>query len=95
MVGPSTSEDELRQQWNLLKAAFVLLVGVSAGMIAVQGGADLISVAAVVVLGLLLGVALIYYLSSIAPDPQSRQHTDEQRRSVDFGEDEEDRRDDR
>jgi len=95
MVGPSTTEDELRRQWTLLKAAFVLLVGVSAGMIAVQGGADLVSVAAVVVLGLLLGVTLIYYLSSIAPDPQSRSHSNEQRRSVDFGEDEEDRRDDR
>lgn len=95
MVGPSLSEDERRRRWNLLKAAFVLLVGGSAGMIAVQGGADLLSVAVVGLAGLLLGAVLIYYLSSIAPDPQSGRRTADQRRSVDFGDDEEDRRNDR
>ena len=95
MVGPSLSEDERRQRWNLLKAAFVLLVGGSAAMIAVQAGADSVSIAAVSLAGLLLGTVLIYYLSSIAPDPRDGRQTADQRRSVDFGEDEEERRDDR
>ena len=95
MVGPSLSEADRQKRRNRLKAAFVLLVGASAGMIAVQGGADLVSVVVIAVVGLLLGVVLIYYLSSIAPDPQSGRRTADQRRSVDFGEDEEDRRNDR
>lgn len=95
MVGPSLSDEERQQRRNRLKAAFVLLVGGSAGMIAVQGGADPISIAVVTLAGLLLGTVLIYYLSSIAPDPQSGRKTADERRSVDFGEDEDDRRNER
>lgn len=67
MVGPSLSEEAQDRSRTRLKAGFVLLVGVSAGMIAVQGGASLPAVLGVVVAGLVLGVVLIAYLSSIAP----------------------------
>ncbi|WP_135534270.1 hypothetical protein [Halostella pelagica] len=67
MVGPSLSDEEREQKRKRLMAGFVLLVGGSAGMIAVQGGADLGSVAAVTVAGLLLGLVLVYYLATIAP----------------------------
>lgn len=67
MVGPSLSEEEQRERRRRLKTGFVVLVGVSAGMIAFQGGADPASILAVTVAGLLLGVALVYYLSAIAP----------------------------
>ncbi|WP_135822017.1 hypothetical protein [Halostella litorea] len=67
MVGPSIPEEEQERNMTRLKAGFVLLVGVSAGMIAVQGGAGLTSVLAVVAAGLVLGVLLVYYLSTIAP----------------------------
>jgi hypothetical protein len=67
MVGPSISDEERERKRKRLMAGFVFLVGGSAGMIAVQGGADLPSVAAVTISGLLLGVILVYYLASIAP----------------------------
>ncbi|PSQ25350.1 hypothetical protein BRD03_14040 [Halobacteriales archaeon QS_9_68_17] len=67
MVGPSISEEQRERSRTRLKAGFVLLVGVSAGMIAVQGNASLPSVLAVVAAGLVLGVLLVYYLSSIVP----------------------------
>jgi F0F1-type ATP synthase assembly protein I len=66
MVGPSITDEEKERKRKRLMAGFVFLVGGSAGMIAVQGGADPVSVAAVTVGGLLLGVVLVYYLSSIA-----------------------------
>jgi ammonia channel protein AmtB len=71
MVGPSISDEEKERKRKRLMAGFVLLVGGSAGMIAVQGGAGPVSVAAVTVAGLLLGVVLVYYLSSIAPSGPS------------------------
>ena len=67
MVGPSISEEKRERSRTRLKAGFVLLVGASAGMIAVQGNASLPSVLAVVAAGLVLGVLLVYYLSSIVP----------------------------
>jgi hypothetical protein len=67
MVGPSLSEEEQEANRTRLKAGFVLLVGVSAGMIAVQGNASLPSVLAVVAAGVGLGVLLVYYLSLIVP----------------------------
>lgn len=67
MVGPSLSEEEQERSRLRLKAGFVLLVGGSAGMIAVQGDASLPIALGVVAAGLLLGVALVVYLSSIAP----------------------------
>lgn len=67
MVGPSISEEKRERSRTRLKAGFVLLVGVSAGMIAVQGNASLPSVLAVVAAGVGLGVLLVYYLSLITP----------------------------
>lgn len=67
MVGPSLSEEDKEASRTRLKAGFVLLVGGSAGMIAVQGNASLPSILAVVAAGIVLGLALVYYLSAIAP----------------------------
>lgn len=45
-----------------LKAGFVLLVGLSGGTMALQGGASLTAVGVTVVVGLVAGSALLWYL---------------------------------
>ena len=62
MVGPSTSDDERRTAALRFKAGFVLLVGLSGGLVAFSVGASTSEVAAVVVAGLLVGAALTWWL---------------------------------
>jgi undecaprenyl pyrophosphate phosphatase UppP len=62
MVGPSITDDERRDANNRLQVGFVLLVGVSAGLVATQAGASLLQTAAAVVGGLLLGGVLLLWL---------------------------------
>ena len=62
MVGPSITDDDRRDANNRLQAGFVLLVGVSAGLVATQAGASLVQTAAVVAGGLLLGGVLLLWL---------------------------------
>ncbi|UPW00757.1 hypothetical protein M0R88_01320 [Halorussus gelatinilyticus] len=65
MVGPQSDEDK-RDAMNQFKAGVVLLVGVSAGLIAFSGGATLLEAAVAVGAGLLVGAALLAYLVRIA-----------------------------
>ncbi|WP_254524808.1 hypothetical protein [Natrinema caseinilyticum] len=51
-----------------LKAAFVLLVGLSGGLIALQSGASLSVIAAAILGGSVAGGALLWYLLRIATD---------------------------
>lgn len=61
MVDPISSEDRERTMlW--MKIGSVLLVGISAGLITVQGGASLAAVAGAVAAGLLVGAGLVWYL---------------------------------
>lgn len=63
MVGPSISDDKRTDGMRRLKIGFVGLVGVSGGLIAIQGGAPLSLVALAVLGGLLTGGALLWYLN--------------------------------
>jgi membrane associated rhomboid family serine protease len=67
MAGPISREDRAKtMRW--VKIVFVLLVGASAGLITSQGDASLEIVVGAVVGGLLVGVALVWYLF---PDPEA------------------------
>lgn len=60
MVGP-LSEDDRRTGTRRLQAAFVLLVGVSAGLISLQADPTPLQLAAAVLGGLVLGIVLVVY----------------------------------
>ncbi|WP_369684815.1 hypothetical protein [Halalkalicoccus sp. NIPERK01] len=64
MVGPM-SDEERRAGSQRLYAAFVLLVGVSAGLMALSGGATLAQAAIGAGAGLVLGGALMWWLLRI------------------------------
>lgn len=66
MVGPP-SQAERAISGRRLKTAIVALVGGSAGLIAIQGGASLAVVLVAVVGGLALGWLLVWYLVRISP----------------------------
>ncbi|AUV82181.1 hypothetical protein C2R22_11415 [Salinigranum rubrum] len=62
MVGPSITDDERRVANTRLQVGFVVLVGISAGLVAIQGGATPLQIGAAVVAGLVLGGVLLYWL---------------------------------
>ncbi|ELZ99276.1 hypothetical protein [Haloferax sulfurifontis] len=62
MVGSSMSDEETRLANNRLKIGFILLVGVSAALVAVQAGATLLQSAIALVAGLVIGGLLTWYL---------------------------------
>ena len=66
MVGPPTPEQRAIES-RRLKAAIVALVGGSAGLIAVQAGASLVGIVGATLIGLALGVLLLWYLVRISP----------------------------
>lgn len=61
MVGP-ISDEERRFATRQLMVGFVLLVAVSAGLIALQGGATLVEVGIVTAIGVVVGVVLLWIL---------------------------------
>ncbi|WP_416841058.1 hypothetical protein [Haloferax sp. DFSO52] len=63
MVGPSLSDDEAKLASTRLKVGFILLVGISAGFIALAAGATLVQIAIAFVGGTVLGIALTVFLS--------------------------------
>ncbi|WP_435175219.1 hypothetical protein [Halorussus sp. AFM4] len=65
MVGPP-SREEKREAMNRLKAAIVVLVGASAGLITLSGGGSLLQVGVAIVAGLVVGAVLLAYLVRIA-----------------------------
>jgi len=75
VVDPVSSADRVRTlRW--VKLGTVLLVGLSAGLISVQGGAAAGLIAGSVLAGLLVGGALVWYLfpdaDAIAPAARGR-----------------------
>ena len=66
MVGPPTTEERAISS-RRLKLFVVALVGGSAGLIALQGGASLGVLVGSVVAGLALGWLLVWYLVQISP----------------------------
>jgi hypothetical protein len=66
MVGPSFTDDERRLANTRLKVGFVLLVGFSSGLVALQAGGTTTQLAGAVVGGILLGVVLLYFVLKTA-----------------------------
>ncbi|WP_458188498.1 hypothetical protein [Haladaptatus sp. NG-WS-4] len=66
MVGP-ISREERTDAMNRLKAALVLLVGASGGLIALYGDASVVEMVVAVLSGLVVGGLLVWYLGWIAP----------------------------
>ncbi|MFT4890231.1 MAG: hypothetical protein ACI9YT_001145 [Halobacteriales archaeon] len=67
MVGPSLSDGE-REEWvRTLQTAFVLLVGFSGGLVALSGDASVALVGASVLGGLVVGVVLVWHISTNVP----------------------------
>ena len=62
MVGPSTTDDERRTAALRFKAGFVLLVGLSGGLVAASVGATTTQIAVIVAGGLMVGAALMWWL---------------------------------
>ncbi len=62
MVGPSRWERDESARRNL-KYGFVVMVGLSAGLIGLQGGATTVQTGAFVLAGVLVGVGLLWYFS--------------------------------
>lgn len=60
MVGP-ISREERRSASRRLKIGFVLLIGISAGLITLQGDPTLVVFALAVLCGLVVGVALVAF----------------------------------
>ena len=67
MVGPSLSSEEQRAASLRLKVGLVLIIGASAGLIALQAQATLVQVGVAFVGGVLLGAVLVAYLVRIVP----------------------------
>ena len=67
MVGPSLSDAERERQRRAVKTAFVLVVGLSGGLVALSGNASPALIGAAVAGGLVVGIGLVWYLSSISP----------------------------
>jgi len=66
MVGPSRDEDPNRAGRTQLKVGIVLLVGASAGLVALSRGGTLVEVGVALAGGLAVGTALLAYLVRIA-----------------------------
>ena len=62
MVGPSITDDERRLANRRLQFGFVVLVGVSGGLVALQAGASTPQIGVAVVGGLVLGGVLLLWL---------------------------------
>ena len=68
MVGPSLSEENRRVASRRLKLGFVGLVGVSAGLVALAGGATATQALVALAGGLVVGGALLWYLVSVGAE---------------------------
>lgn len=65
MAGRSTRDRGNENGGRRLKGGFVLLVGFSGGMIALQAGASPLVVVAATIAGFLAGFALLWYMVRI------------------------------
>lgn len=68
MVGPSLSDDEQSSANAQLRLGFILLVGISGGLVALQTGGSLEQIGVFALAGLILGWVLSKFLSSLASE---------------------------
>jgi len=75
MVGPSLTPSERDVASRRLKAGFVALVGISGALIAIQAGGSPLIITAGFVVGLALGVVLLWFLlrwwAEFLPSPRN------------------------
>ncbi len=62
MVGPSLTKEKRENGMRRLRYGFIGLIGASAGLTALQAGASLGIIGLAILGGLLVGVALLWYL---------------------------------
>jgi hypothetical protein len=76
MVGPSMSDEERAVASRRLRVGFVLLVGLSGGLVSLQAGPTLVQFFAAVLGGLLVGWLLLWFLvrmsREISPEKPKR-----------------------
>lgn len=65
MVDSSITDEQRRSFRRRLAGGFVLLVGASAGLVAVRAQASAIEIGVAIAVGLVLGGALAWYLARI------------------------------
>lgn len=65
MVDSTITDEKRRSFRRFLAGGFILLVGVSAGLVAVQAQASTIEIGGATAVGLVLGGALAWYLARI------------------------------
>jgi lysozyme family protein len=65
MVDSSISDEQRRSFRRRLAGGFVLLVGASAGLVALQAQASAVEIAAAVGVGIAVGGALAWYLARV------------------------------
>jgi hypothetical protein len=80
MVGPSITDDERQLANRRLQIGFVVLVGVSAGLVALQAGASTLQVGVAVVAGIGLGGALLLWLRRWSAEFRRRTNRSRSRR---------------
>ena len=62
MVGPTYTEEDKAALSRRLQAGFVLLVGASGGLVALQAEPTLLQLGTAVLAGLLVGLGLLWFL---------------------------------
>lgn len=62
MVGPSITDDERRIANTRLQVGFIVLVGLSGGLVAAQADATILQIVGAVAGSLVLGAALLLWL---------------------------------
>lgn len=67
MVDPTVPEADQRGQVRMLKTVFVVLVGLSGGLVALQGDASLPMVGASIFGAMVIGAVLVWHISSNLP----------------------------
>jgi lysozyme family protein len=72
MVDSSITDEQRRSFRRRLAGGFVLLVGASAGLVALQARASATEIAVAIAVGLALGGALAWYLARIGRQYQRR-----------------------
>ncbi|MFB6281899.1 MAG: hypothetical protein ABEH40_07770 [Haloferacaceae archaeon] len=68
MVGPSTTPEERAEASLRLKVGFVLLLGASGALVALQAGGSAVHLGVAAGGGLLLGLALVAFLQRLAEE---------------------------
>jgi cyanate permease len=71
MVGPSMTDDQRRSANRRLQAGFVLFVGLSGGLVALQAGGTPVQLVLGLASGLVVGLAMLWFIRRWSREFQS------------------------